>query len=89
VISCSMFLSTGGDRMDVFGLILLVVGLILMVAGKGVYRKGLKSARKLTESPKEMEEYMMLVGSGMAALRLIGFVIMIIGSGMFLMSLYM
>ena len=75
--------------MDIFGIILIVVGLILMVAARGVYRKGLKSARKLTDSPKETEEYMMLVGSGMAALRIIGFVIMVIGVAMFLIGLYL
>lgn len=65
--------------MGIFGIMMMVVGVILMVASRGIYRNGLKSARKLTDSQKEMEEYMMLVGNGMIAVRVIGFVILIIG----------
>ena len=73
--------------MDIFGIMMMVVGLILMVASRGVYRNGLKSARKMTDAPKEMEEYMMLVGNGMIALRVIGFVLLIIGIGVFVYAL--
>ena len=60
-----------------------------MVASRGIYRNGLKSARKLTESSKESEEYMMLVGSGMTAIRIIGFVMLIIGLAVFIGALYL
>ncbi len=75
--------------MDIFGILMIVVGLILMVASRGIYRNGLKSARKLTDSSKETEEYMMLVGSGMIAIRVIGFVVFIIGIGIFIAGLYL
>lgn len=60
-----------------------------MVASRGIYRNGLKSAKKLTDSSKETEEYMMLVGSGMSAIRIIGFVVFMIGIGIFIASLYL
>ncbi len=75
--------------MDIFGILIIVVGLILMVASRGIYRNGLKSARKLTDTSKETEEYMMLVGSGMIAIRVIGFVVFIIGIGIFIGALYL
>lgn len=75
--------------MDIFGILMIVVGLILMVASRGIYRNGLKSARKLTDSSKETEEYMMLVGSGMIAIKVIGFVIFVIGVGIFIAALYL
>ncbi len=75
--------------MDIFGILMIVVGLILMVASRGIYRNGLKSARKLTDSSKETEEYMMLVGSGMIAIKIIGFVVFIIGIGIFIAALYL
>lgn len=75
--------------MDIFGILMIVVGLILMVASRGIYRNGLKSARKLTDSSKETEEYMMLVGSGMVAIKIIGFVVFIIGIGIFIAALYL
>ena len=73
--------------MDVLGILFMAVGLILMVASRGIYRNGLKSARKLTDSQKETEEYMMLVGNGMIALRIIGFIVLLIGVGVFLIGM--
>lgn len=73
--------------MDILGIMMMLVGLILMVAARGVYRKGLKSAKKLTDSSKEADEYMMLVGSGMIAVRIIGFVVLIMGVGIFVIAL--
>lgn len=75
--------------MDILGIILMAVGLILMVASRGIYRNGLKSANKLTDNRKESEEYMMLVGNGMVAVRVIGFVLLIIGIGVFIGALYL
>ncbi len=75
--------------MEMFGIILMAVGLILMVASRGIYRNGVKSAHKLTDSHKEVEEYMMLVGNGMVAVRMIGFVLFIIGVGVFVGALMM
>lgn len=70
--------------MDILGIMLIGLGLILMVASKGIYRKGLKSAKKLTDNHKEVEEYMMLVGSGMIAIRVIALIMMLIGVGLFI-----
>lgn len=75
--------------MDILGIILMAVGLILMVASRGIYSSGVKSARKMTDNRKESEEYMMLVGSGMAAVRIIGFVLMGIGVLVFVGALYL
>ena len=73
--------------MDIIGIMIMLVGLILMVAAKGVYRSGLKSARKLTDSAEEREAYMMLVGSGMTALRIVGFVLMLLGIPVFIFGI--
>lgn len=73
--------------MDIFGIILMAVGFILMVASRGIVRKGLKSARKMTDNPREREEYIMLVGNAMVVLRILGFVLLIIGVAVFGFSL--
>lgn len=75
--------------MDILGIILMAVGLILMVASRGIYRNGLRSARKMTDNPKETEEYMMLVGNGMVAVRVIGFILLVIGVVVFVGALYL
>ena len=75
--------------MDILGIIVMAVGFILIVASRGIYRNGLKSAKKLTDNKKESEEYMMLVGNGMVAVRVLGFILLLIGIAVFIGALYL
>lgn len=70
--------------MDIVGIIIMVTGFCLMISARGIYRNGLKNAKRLTDSKEEHESYMMLVGNGMAALRIIGFILMLMGIPIFL-----
>jgi len=65
--------------MEIFGIMLASVGLILLVSSRSIYRNGVKTVKNYEDQPKDNKSYLMLIGSGMLVLKIVGGLMLLLG----------
>ncbi|PKM56928.1 MAG: hypothetical protein CVU95_14985 [Firmicutes bacterium HGW-Firmicutes-2] len=65
--------------MEIFGIMLASVGLILLVSSRSIYRSGVKAVKNYEDQPKDNKSYLMLIGSGMLVLKIVGGLMLLLG----------
>jgi len=65
--------------MEIFGMMLALVGLILLVSARSIYRSGVKTVRNYEDQPKDNKTYLVLIGSGMLVLKIVGGLMLLLG----------
>lgn len=75
-----------GWTMEIFGIMLAFVGLILLVSSRSIYRSGVKTVKNYEDQPKDNKSYLMLIGSGMLVLKIVGGLMLLLGVMILILS---